>query len=137
MLGSDVPGNRIFQRFVGCLDDANRRCECIGNVSTVAQRGECDEVDAAGVILHDFGGHLQREPRFADAARAADRNDAMLGEPLPKIRDLGLAPDEARDLRGQVIRVSVDRCERGKVCTQAVGHHLIGRFGLPKIFETM
>ena len=136
-LGTEVPGNRIFQRFVGCLDDVKRRRERIGNVPAFAQRGECDKVDAAGVILHDLGGDLQREPRFADAARPANRNDAILGEPVPKTRDLTLAPDEARDLRGQIIRVSVDRRKCGKVWTQAFGHHLIGRFGPPEIFETV
>ena len=54
----------------------------LGMRSLSAKRRELDKPDAVLVPVEQIGAHLQGEARLADAARADERDEPVLGEQL-------------------------------------------------------
>ena len=65
---------------------------------------------------------LERQPRLARAAGAGQREQPRRGEKAFDLRHFALAPDEAGDLRGQIVWQNFERAQRrgklsGRSCT--------------------
>ena len=70
------------------------------------------------------GRELERQPGLAGPARAGQRQQPGRGQQAGRLLELGVAPDERRQLGRQVVRPGVERPERREVGRQAVGDDL-------------
>jgi hypothetical protein len=91
----------------------------------VGDRLQCDEPRAIGMLVEDFGGELQREPRLADAAGTQQGDQPRGFQKLPDMREVVLAADERRQLLRQIVRRRVERAQRRKILQQIRVQQLI------------
>jgi len=68
--------NRFAQILFGLVTYAERGGDIRGKERSIVQRREVNEIRAVVKIRRNARGTFQREPRFAAAARANQRNDA-------------------------------------------------------------
>jgi hypothetical protein len=79
---------------------------------------------------------LQRQPRLAGTARTGQRQQPGVREQLAGVLDLLLAPDEARQLRRQVVGPAVERADRRELRPQPVDVKLADPLR-PEVLEPM
>ena len=87
-------------------------------------RRERHEVHPVGKSVRDVGRELQGHPGLAGSARAGQRQQPRPIQQADRLRDDRLAPDEARDLHGQVVRRRVERPRRREVVAEALDDEL-------------
>ena len=84
--------------------DADRLGDRLHHELGLGDRRELHEPRAVAMRRHALGGHLEREPRLAAAARPGEREQPRALQARGDRRLLALAPDEARRAQGQVVR---------------------------------
>ena len=95
-----------------CLPHPQR---CGYRVSDQARLGDAREFrhpDTVREPRQQPAAGLQRQPGLADAARAGDRAEPVVGQQVDEARELMAAPDEPRHLRGEVVGQSVHGRDR-------------------------
>ncbi len=113
---SDELLQRLADRPAGLFPDPERRGDRIGNEARIGHRREVHEPDTVGVRVQHLGGEPQRQARLADPADAGERHQPVVRKHRAQIDEVALAPDERRDLSGQVVLRDVragDGCGRG------------------------
>ena len=113
-MSAQVIGDQFLQRDARRIAQIEGLDHRLNNPIRVIQRGELDQPDAVFERRQHVGAKLQRQARLAGAAGAGQRQQMRPRQQFPDIRQLVLAPDEAGQLNGQVIRVAVERAERRK-----------------------
>ena len=129
--------DRLGHRPVSPFADVEYRRDRVRDEIIVRQRRELDEPDAVLVPVEQIGAHLQREARLADAARADERDEPVLGEQLRDGEDVDVAADEARDLKRQVVRQRFERAQRREIRRESGRYELVDLLGMRQIFETV
>ena len=97
---------------------------------------ERHEPRPVGVAIGDVGRELQGEARLAGPAGARQGQEPGGLEQAARLGQLGLAPDEARQLRRQVVGSAVERPDRRELGPQPVDGELADLLG-PEVLEPM
>ena len=128
---------RLEQRPVTRTARADSSDDCVEDALGMSRVGEVDEVDAVLEPVYLVRSRLESEPCLADPARAGERHQPHPGrfEQAPDRRELRLAPEELRCLRGQVVRAPTERLQRGKVARESGMHELKEVLGLEQVLE--
>ena len=82
----DEPRQGLGDRSPGLLLYAYDGSHRLGDEPWIGQRRELDQPDSVRVLVHHAGGDLQRQPRFADAAGARQRDEPGLRQELRDLR---------------------------------------------------
>ena len=90
----------------------------------IGHRRELTQPRTVGKLADNFRRHLQREPGLAHTAHAGQRHEGRLTHQLAQRRNLGLAPDEPRQLTRQVPRQDIERPQRRELHRQTRREHL-------------
>ena len=98
---ADLAHERGDRVLLGAQVEPDRGGGLAGDQCRVADRGQLDEPRALRVVPR---GELQREPRLAAAAGAGEREQPGVAQQPSELRQLALAPDEARQLARQAAR---------------------------------
>jgi hypothetical protein len=109
----------------------------LGHQPRVAQRGQLHQPGAVGVRGQRLGGRLQGQPGLAGAPHAGERHQpvgAQQGRHLPQF---ALAPHEAGQLQGQVVRPRVQRSQRGELAGQFRVDELVHPLGPLQVPQPM
>ena len=105
-------------------DDADRAGDPGGDQHRVADRLERHEEHAVREVVRDAGGELERQSRLARAARPGQREQPGRAEQGRGLGQLGVATDEGRQLRRQVVGMGVGCPRRGELGRQPVDDDL-------------
>ena len=97
--GDDRVEQRLLDRALHVQDRGERRHDR----ARLAERCELHVPDAVGVAVDPVGRGLEREPRLAAAAGPGDGEQPRVVEQRVELRELGLTPDERRELGRQVV----------------------------------
>ena len=128
---------RVDERTTELLAQTEHPGDRLGDVAAVADRGELRAPHAVGERVELVGRGVQRESRLAAAAGAGERHQPVLAHGLTHRRDLGVATDEARNLRGQVRRHRAERPQRRELVSEIGVHELPDPLGPPEILQSM
>jgi hypothetical protein len=133
----DVGGQRLLDRLARLFADAKRLRDRGDDELGVCQRRERDEVDAAGERLDELRRELQRESRFARAARPRQREQPNVGlaEEAQHLGELALSADERSRLHGQVGGAVLERLQRRKLVRQPFDPELVEPLWLGEILQ--
>ena len=103
----------------------------------ILDRRQRYEVHAVAKVLHHVGGQLQAEPGLAYAAGPGQGEQPRPAKQPLRLRDVGLATDEARELRGEVVRRRVQSAQSGKAIRCAIDDELVQALGSGEVFQAM
>ncbi len=117
-------GQRLVDRSRGALRDAEGAGDPRRDEHGIADGLEGNEEDAVREVVRCPGRQLERQPRLAGPARAGERQQPGRGEQAGRRLELGVAPDERRQLGRQVVRPGIERSEGREVGRQAGGDDL-------------
>ena len=80
---------------------------------------------------------MQRDARFADAARADERDEARASDQLDDFVDLAVAPDKRRQLDGQIVRQRSEGAQRREFVRESGRDELVDALGVGEVFEAV
>ena len=118
-LREDLPGAPP-----AALDEAERRQDRACDQARIADGLEGHEPDAVGISVRDVRGELEGQSRLAGPTRSGERQQSCRLEEALGLGQLGVPTDEARQLRRQVVRATIEGPDRREVGPQAVDHEL-------------
>src|SRR4029077_14224590 len=98
---------------------------------------EGHEVDAVRKLVKDIGCDLQAETRFAGTTRSGQRQEPGLLQQLLGLANLVVAPDEARQLCGKIVRRRLERLQRWEILRETFNGELKQALRLGQVFEAM
>ena len=95
----------------------------LGQVHRVGDGGELDQPDPVWRVRQQRGADLTGEPGLSRAARTDERDQSALADQLAKLREFGVASQEAGQLRAQVCAGAGGR----GLCAEQLGVPLLQR----------
>jgi hypothetical protein len=103
-LRPDVLAEQLGRRYIGSFPNLKRRGDRPRDEARVPDRRQIHEPYATEEPIEDFARGSHGEARLSHPARSRHRHEPGSIEQLANFLDLSLAPDEARELFGQVRR---------------------------------
>src|SRR4029077_9347905 len=100
----------------------------------IVDRAQGHEVDAVRKLFKDIGRDLQAEARFAGTTRSGQCEEPGLLQQLLGLANLVVAPDEARQLCGKVVRRRLERLQRWEILRETFNAELKEAFRLGQVF---
>ncbi len=130
-----MPHEGIQHRTARRLLYVEDRADRAGDEISIGERREVGEPHAVLEAIQHFRPDLQRAPRLADTSGTEQRDDAVAVHDRLDLRDVAIAPDEARHLLRQVVVGNVQRPQRRKVRSEAECGHLKHVFRRGEVLE--
>src|SRR4029453_18101542 len=97
-----MDAERLGERLTALLTNSENRSKRLRNQVWIRHRCEVHEPHAIGILANGAACHLQRETRFPDPARTAQRDEPRIAQRNADLRNFPPTSDETCQLMGQV-----------------------------------
>jgi hypothetical protein len=137
LLGLEVLDHALDGRPMALLGKAQDLGHGGEHQAGIGDGGQGHEERTVLKLGEEVPGRLDGQPGLPGAARTCQGQEAGLSKRCLDVLQLPAAPDEARQLDGEVVRADVHRPEGGEIGGQTFGPHLVQVFGPGKVLEPM